>query len=134
MDVFTDEQIKALTVGSWIHQSPTETAQEQMKVYKDFFEVEDAEVNPYFNGPSYLWKLLEVIDPDHMHMVENVKKELASLNVQDFSHSIIKMMAHWNNLRLCTSQHGATYNVDQQYLNFWKSVRMMKEKKFCRMC
>ena len=94
MDVFTDEQIKASTVGSWIHQSLTETAREQIKAYKDFFEVVDSEMNPHYDGPSYLWKLSEVIDPDNTHMVENVKKELASLNVKDFGQSAILRWWH----------------------------------------
>ena len=129
-DDFTDEQIKASTVGSWIHGSLTENAKTLLQGDEDFFKVTDADGNPFYDGPAYFWKIAEYVDPNNGHLIENVRKELRSLNVKNFGYSVIKMLAEFKNLKQRVAELGGTYDEDDQFLDFWECLKTMKEKQF----
>ena len=90
-DMFTDEQLKASTIGNWIHESLTDDAVKQLKADQAFFEVMDSDGNPYYDGASYFYAIAELVDPDNGHLIETVRKQLRTLNVRDFGFSVIKM-------------------------------------------
>ncbi len=94
-DRFTDEQLKSSTIGNYIHDSLTETAQKQLKSDQDFIEAGDSDGNPYFDGASYFYALADLVDPDNGQMIKKVQKQLRTLNVKDFGFSIIKMLAEF---------------------------------------
>ena len=131
-DRFTDEQLKTSCVGSYIHSSLTEAAKKQLRAQQDLFTVKDAENNEFFDGPSYFWNLADIVDPDNSHMIENVRKNLRSLNVKDFGFSIIKMLAEYKTLIQRISELGGTYDEDDQFIDFWDCLRTHKEKEFAR--
>jgi hypothetical protein len=130
MDLFTDKQIKASIIGNYINEALTDNAKNQLRADQNLFEVEDSDGNPYFDGPSYYWKIAELVDPDNGHLIENVRKQLRSLNVKDFGFSIIKMLAEFKNLKRRIVELGGTYDTDDQFLDFWDAVKTMKEKRF----
>jgi hypothetical protein len=101
-----------------------------LRADQNLFEVEDIDGSPYFDGPSYYWKIAELVDPDNGHLIENVRKQLRSLNVKDYGFSIIKMLADFKNLKRRISELGGTYDADDQFLDFWDAVKTMKEKRF----
>ena len=132
MDVFTDRQLKASVVGNYINESLTDNAKQQLRADELFFEVEDTDNNPYFDGPSYFWKIAQLVDPDNGHLIETVRRQLRTLNVKDFGFSVIKMLAEFKNLKRRIGELGGTYDADDQFLDFWDSVKTMKEKKFAQ--
>jgi hypothetical protein len=132
MDKFTDRQIKASVIGNYIQESLTDNAKQQFRADELFFEVEDSDENPYFDGPSYFWKIAQLVDPDNGHLIETVRRQLRTLNVKDFGFSIIKMLAEFKNLKRRIGELGGTYDVDDQFLDFWDAVKTMKEKKFAQ--
>ena len=123
VDVYTDNQLKASCLGSYIHESLTEAAQKQLKAQEDIFTVVDTEGNEYYDGPSYFHVLADVVDPDNAHMIENVRKKLRELNVKDYGYSIIKMLAEFKLLKQRIGELGGTYNEDDQFLDFWESMK-----------
>jgi hypothetical protein len=129
-DRFTDEQIKASTVGSYIHSALTDRAKKQLKADEEFFQVKDSDGNPFYDGPSYFWIICEIVDPDNGHLIENVRKQIKNLNVQNFGYSVIKMLAEFKNLKTRLGELGGTYSIDEQFLDFWECLRTMKEKEF----
>jgi hypothetical protein len=131
-DEFTDEQIKASTIGNYIHDSLTEMAQKQLKSDQDFFEATDSDGNPYYDGASYFYALADLVDPDNGQMIEKVRKQLRHLNVKDFGFSVIKMLAEFKNLKTRIGELGGTYDDDDQFLDFWECLKTMKEKEFAR--
>ena len=131
-DKHTDEQIKSSTIGSYINESLTEEAKKQLRADIDFFQGEDNEGNVYFDGPSYFFKIADYVDPDNGHLIENVRMELRNLHVKDFGFSVIKMMAEFKRLRQRVNELGGTYDTDDQYLDFWASLKTMQEKEFSR--
>jgi hypothetical protein len=110
----------------------TEAAQKQLKADISLFEVTDHLGNSYFDGPSYFFAIADFVDPDNAHLVENVRKELRTLNVKDYGYSVIKMLAEFKNLRTRIQELGGTYDQDDQFLDFWESLKTMKEKEFAR--
>lgn len=130
LDIHTDKQIKASVIGNYIHEALTDDAKNQLRADQNLFEVEDIDGSPYFDGPSYYWKIAELVDPDNGHLIENVRKQLRSLNVKDYGFSIIKMLADFKNLKRRISELGGTYDADDQFLDFWDAVKTMKEKRF----
>ena len=132
MDVFTDRQLKSSVIGNYINEALTDNAKNQLRADQNLFEVEDTDNNPYFDGPSYFWKIAELVDPDNGHLIENVRKQLRSLNVKDYGFSIIKMLADFKNLKRRINELGGTYDADDQFLDFWDSVKTMKEKRFAQ--
>ena len=132
MDIFTDVQLKASVVGNYINDSLTDNAKQQLRADELFFEVEDGDNNPYFDGPSYFWKIAQLVDPDNGHLIETVRRQLRTLNVKDFGFSVIKLLAEFKNLKRRIGELGGTYDVDDQFLDFWDAVKTMKEKKFAQ--
>jgi hypothetical protein len=132
MDMFTDRQLKASVIGNYIQESLTDNAKQQLRADELFFEVEDSDNNPYFDGPSYFWKIAQLVDPDNGHLIETVRRQLRTLNVKDFGFSVIKMLAEFKNLKRRIGELGGTYDVDDQFLDFWDAVKTMKEKKFAQ--
>ena len=131
-DLYTDNQLKASCLGSYIHESLTEAAQKQLKAQEDIFTVMDTEGNEYYDGPSYFHVLADVVDPDNAHMIENVRKRLRELNVKDYGYSVIKMLAEFKLLKQRIGELGGTYDEDDQFLDFWECLKTMKEKEFSR--
>ena len=131
-DQYTDNQLKASCIGSYIHESLTEAAQKQLKAQEDMFTVTDTEGNEYYDGPSYFFMLADVVDPDNAHMIENVQKRLRELNVKDYGYSVIKMLAEFKLLMQRIGELGGTYDEDDQFLDFWECLKTMKEKEFSR--
>lgn len=132
LDAHTDKQIKASVIGSYINESLTDNAKNQLRADQNLFEVEDIDGCPYFDGPSYYWKIAELVDPDNGHLIENVRKQLRSLNVKDYNFSITKMLAEFKNLKRRINELGGTYDMDDQFLDFWDAVKTMKEKRFAQ--
>ena len=130
IDIHTDRQIKASVLGNYINEALTDEAKNQLRADQNLFEVEDIDGCPYFDGPSYYWRIAELVDPDNGHLIENVRKQLRSLNVKDYGFSIIKMLAEFKNLKRRINELGGTYDMDDQFLDFWDSVKTMKEKRF----
>ena len=130
IDIYTDKQIKASVIGNYINEALTDEAKNQLRADQNLFEVEDVDGCPYFDGPSYYWKIAELVDPDNGHLIENVRKQLRSLNIKDYGFSIIKMLAEFKNLKRRINELGGTYNMDDQFLDFWDAVKTMKEKRF----
>jgi hypothetical protein len=132
MDIFTDKQIKASVIGNYINESLTDNAKNQLRADQNHFEVEDVDGNPYYDGPSYYWKIAELVDPDNGHLIENVRKQLRSLHIKDYGYSVIKMLAEFKNLKRRIAELGGTYDEDDQFLDFWDSLKTMKEKRFAQ--
>ena len=131
MDLFTDAQLKASVVGSYINDALTDNAKAQLRADANIFEVtSNTDMNQYFDGPSYFWKIADLVDPDNGHLIENVRRQLKTLNVRDFNHSVIKMLAEFKNLMRRVTELGGTYDIDDQYLDFWDCIKTMKEKQF----
>ena len=131
-DEFTDEQLKASTIGNYIHNSLTEDAQRQLKADNALIEVIDADGNQYYDGASYFYALADLVDPDNGQMIEKVRKQIRVLDVKDFGFSIIKMLAEFKNLMTRIGELGGTYDDDDKFLDFWECLRTMKEKEFAR--
>jgi hypothetical protein len=131
-DNFTDEQLKASTLGNWIHESLTEFAKRQLRAEQEFIEYSDADGNPYYDGPSYFYAIAELVDPDNGQLIETVRTQLRDLNVKDFGFSVIQMLAEFKNLQTRIGELGGTYDVDDQFLDFWACLRTMQEKEFAR--
>ena len=131
-DAFTDRQIKTSCIGSYIHASLSEAAKKQLRAYRDKFIVKDQVDNEYFDGPSYFYLIAELVDPDNSHMIENVRRQLRSLNVKDYGFSIIKMLAEFKTLMQKIDKLGGRYDVEDQFLDFWDCLKTMKEKEFSR--
>ena len=131
-DKFTDEQIKASTIGAYINESLTDEAKKQLRADTAVFEVEDNTGCKHFDGPTYFWKIAEFVDPDNGHLIENARESLHLLDVKDFGYSVIKMLAEFKNLRTRVSELGGDYTEDDQFLDFWRCLQTMKEKEFSR--
>ena len=131
-DKACDIQIKASTVGSYIHDSLTEAAKKQLKADENLFQVKDTSGNPFYDGPMYFWKIAELVDPNNDTLVEDIRTKLRSLNVKDFGYSIIQTLAEFKNMRTRVIDLGGTYSNDEQFLDFWAALRTMKEKEFAR--
>ena len=131
-DQYTDAQIKASTIGSYINESLTAAAKEQLKSDQAFFKVKDADNNAFFDGPSYFFKITEVVDPDNGQLIDDVKRAIRSLSVKDFGFSIIKMLAEFKNLKTRVEELGGTYSKDEQFFDFWQSIGTMQEEEFKR--
>lgn len=131
-DKASDHQIKASTLGSYINESLTEEARKQLKADEDYFKVKDVSGNPFFDGPSYFWKIAELVDPNNDSLVEDVRNKLRALNVKNHGYSIIQMLAEFKRLRTRVSDLGGTYSNDEQFLDFWNAIITMKEKEFER--
>jgi hypothetical protein len=91
-DQFTDRQMKNSCIRSYIHASLTEVAKKQLQAHRDQFVVYGQDLNEYFDGPSYFYLLADLVDPDNTHMIENVRKQLRTLDVKDCGYSMIKML------------------------------------------
>jgi hypothetical protein len=128
---FTDEQIKASTVGTYIHNSLTDDAKRQLKADDNLFKV-TSDGNEFYDGPSYFWKIAEIVDPNNDSLIENVRIKLRNLNVKDYGFSVIQMLADFKNLRTRVTDLGGSYTSDDQFLDLWTSLRTMKEKEFSR--
>ena len=131
-DKACDIQIKASTIGSYIHDSLTEAAKKQLKADENLFQVKDTSGNPFYDGPMYFWKIAELVDPNNDTLVEDIRTKLRSLNVKDFGYSIIQTLAEFKNMRTRVIDLGGTYSNDEQFLDFWAALRSMKEKEFAR--
>lgn len=131
-DKASDDQIKASTVGAYIHASLTEDAKKQLKADEEHFKVIDVSGNPFFDGPSYFWKIAELVDPNNDSLVEDVRTKLRTLNVKNHGYSVIQMLAEFKNLRTRVIELGGTYSNDEQFLDFWHAITTMKEREFAR--
>jgi hypothetical protein len=131
-DAYTDSQIKASTVGAYIHDSLTTEAKKQLKADETFFKVTDADGNHFFDGPCYFWKISEIVDPNNDALVEGVRTRLRHLNVKNFNYSVILMLAEFKNLRTRIIELGGSYSADEQFLDMWSCLKTMKEKEFAR--
>ena len=129
---FTDSQIKASVLGSYIHESLTEAAKEQLKADSDLFKVLDLSGNKYIDGPSYFHCIARLVDPDNGHLVAKTKTYLRTLNIKDFGYDAKKMMAEFKNLKNRVTDLGGDYSIDDQFLDLWACVRTMREKEFNR--
>jgi hypothetical protein len=124
--------LKASTLGNWIHESLTEFAKRQLRAEQEFIEYSNSDGNPYYDGPSYFYAIAELVDPDNGQLIETVRTQLRDLNVKDFGFSIIQMLAEFKNLQTRIGELGGTYNVDDQFLDFWACLCTMQEKEFAR--
>ena len=131
-DKFTDSLIKASVIGSYIHDSLTEDAREQLEADSDFFTVEDEDAAKHYDGPSYFYCIARLVDPDNGHLVAGVKKQLRSLNVKDFNYDVKRMLAEFKNLTTRVTDLGGTLSNDDQLLNLWSACATMREKEFTR--
>ena len=129
VDQFTDQQIKASTVGSYIHEGLTEEAKEQLNADSDKFIV-NSEGGQFFDGPSYFHLIATLVDPDNGHLIELAKSDLRELNVKDYNFDVQKMLADFKNLRARVRDLGGTYSADDQLLDLWQCVKTMKEREF----
>jgi hypothetical protein len=129
-DTLTDSQIKASTVGNYIHEGLSTNAKRQLKADEDLFLVKDLDGNIFFDGPSYFWKIAEIVDPDNDSLVETEKTKLRNLHVKNFGYSVISMLAEFKNLTKRIHELGGVYSNDEQFLDFWNAVATMKEKVF----
>ena len=129
---FTDRQIKSSTIGNYINESLDVTAKDQLKAEEAFFLVSDTDGNTFFDGPSYYFKLTELVDPDNGQLVDDVRNLLRTLRVQDFGYSVIKMLAEFKNLKTRVEDLGGVYSLDEQFFDFWSCVETMKEEEFRR--
>jgi hypothetical protein len=131
-DNFTDVQLKVSTIGSYINESLEAKAKAQLKAEENFFKVKDADGNTFFDGPSYFFKITEVVDPDNGQLIDDVKRSIRTLNVKDFGFSVIKMLAEFKNLKTRVMELGGTYSTDEQFFDFWQSIGTMQEEEFKR--
>ena len=131
-DNFTDRQIKASCIGTYIHASLSEAAKKQLRADQDHFTVQDFDGNDYFDGPTYFYYIASLVDPDNTHMIENVRRQLRTLDVKDYNFSVIKMLSEFKLLVQKIDELGGTYDIEDQYLDFWDCLKTMKEKEFCR--
>lgn len=131
-DIFTDIQIKSSCIGSYIHASLTETAKKQLRAQQNLFTVQDFGGNEYFDGPSYFYYIADIVDPDNSHMIENVRKQLRTLDAKDFGFSIIKLLAEFKLLIQKIDELGGRYDEEDQFLDFWDCLKTMREKEFSR--
>jgi hypothetical protein len=131
-DVFTDIQLKSSTIGSYINESLEAKAKAQLKSEESFFKVEDSEGNSFFDGPSYFFKITEIVDPDNGQLIDDVKRTIRSLHIKDFGYSAIKMLAEFKNLKIRVEELGGTYSEDETFFDFWQCIETMKEEEFRR--
>ena len=131
-DQYTDEQIKASTIGNYIHESLTEAVREQLRADSASFVVQDHEGNAYYDGPSYFYFIAHLVDPDNGHLVDAAKQELRTLDVKNYGYSVQKMLADFKNLRSRVDELGGTYSSDDQFLDLWQCLKTMREKEFTR--
>jgi hypothetical protein len=129
-DRFTDTQIKSSTVGHYIHESLTEDAKRQLMADEDLFSVKDLDDNIFFDGPTYFWKIAEIVDPDNDSLVETERNKLKKLHVKNFGYSVIQMLAEFKNIRKRVNELGGHYSTDEQFLDFWSAIATMEEKQF----
>ena len=131
-DQYTDEQIKSSTIGNYIHESLTEAVREQLRADSDSFVVTDHDGNSYYDGPSYVYFIARLVDPDNGHLVDAAKRELRTLDVKNYGFSVQKMLADFKNLRSQVAELGGTYSSDDQFLDLWQCLKTMREKEFTR--
>ena len=130
-DKFTDCQIKASVMGSYIHDSLTEAAKQQLSADREKFIVtSNPDHEQFFDGPSYFHHIATLVDPDNGHLIEQPKSELRVLDVKNYNYDVQKMLADYKNLRRRVMDLGGTYSEDDQFLDLWQCVRTMKEKEF----
>ena len=129
---FTDSQIKASVIGSYIHESLTEEAKMQLQADSDLFKVTDLNGEHYYDGPSYFHCIARLVDPDNGHLVAKTKTEIRNLNVKDYGFDIKKMLAEFKNMKNRIYDLGGQYSTDDQFLDLWNSVKTLKEKEFTR--
>jgi hypothetical protein len=72
IDIFTNRQLKSSVIGNYINESLTDNVKNQLCADQNLFEVEDTDNNPYFDGPSYFWKIAELVDSDNGHLIKNI--------------------------------------------------------------
>jgi hypothetical protein len=131
-DLFTDLQIKASCIGTYIHASLSDSAKKQLRAQQDRFTVQDANGNEYFDGPGYFYYIADLVDPDNSHMIENVRRQLRTLDVKNFGFSVIKMLAEFKLLIQKIDELGGRYDEEDQFLDFWDCLKTMKEREFAR--
>lgn len=129
-DDITDQQIKAKVLGMYIHNSLTEGARQTLNAENSFFEVKDYTGQKHYDGPSYFYKVASHVDPNNEQLIDKVKKELSSLDVKNFNHSIAKMSAQFTILSRRVIEYGGTYTDDEKFRDMWKALATMKEKVF----
>ena len=131
MDIFTDRQIKASVMGSYIHDGLTEAAKEQLNADRSKFIVSsNPDKEQFFDGPSYFHLIATMVDPDNGHLVEAAKSELRTLDVKNYNFDVQKMLADFKNIRARVTELGGSYSEDDQLLDLWHCVRTMREKEF----
>ena len=101
-----------------------------MKADESLITVQDADGNQFYDGPTYFWKLAEIVNPNNDSMIETERNKLKSLNIKDFGYSVIKMTAEFKNIQTRVEDLGGTYSTDEQFLDFWNAMKTMKEKEF----
>ena len=129
-DKFCDIQIKSSTIGAYIHDSLTTEAKQQLKADESLFKVKDDTGNHFFDGPSYFWKISEIVDPNNDALVEGVRTQLRNLDVKNYGYSVIQMLAEFKNLRTRVKELGGSYTDDEQFLDLWQCLKTMKERQF----
>jgi hypothetical protein len=65
-------------------------------------------------------------------MIENVRKQLRTLDAKDFGFSIIKLLAEFKLLIQKIDELGGRYDEEDQFLDFWDCLKTMREKEFSR--
>ena len=129
---FTDSQIKSSVLGTYIHESLTETAKEQLNADSHLFKVTDLSGNKYLDGPSYFHCIARLVNPNNRRLVSQTKMSLRSLEVKKFGYDVKKMLAEFRKLRKRVADLGGKYSIDDQFLDLWTCVGTMKEKEFTR--
>lgn len=69
-DRTTDARLKAATVGAYIHSSLSQAAKKQLKGDEQLFKVVDPDGNHFYDGPTYFWKISEIVDPNNDAIIQ----------------------------------------------------------------
>lgn len=129
-DKFTDRQIKAMTVGDYIHNSLTPHAKKELDAESDKFKVTDSSGDAFYDGPSYLYVLANFVDPDNGHLVAATKKLLRQLHVKNFNFSVKTMLAEFSTLEKRISDLDGQYSDDDKFIDLYACLETMQESSF----
>ena len=131
-DRFTDNQLKSIFFGEFLMNSLTEPAKRRLRPYKIHYEVVSLEGHTVIDGPTLLFYITKLVDSDNGHLVDEVNTKLRKLHIKDYGYSAQKLMAEFQNLIENIDNLGGDYSTDEKFLDFWASLKTMKEPEFLR--
>ena len=71
----------------------------------------------------------KIVDPDNDYLIEAVKTKLGELNIKNFGYSARSMIAEFKNLVGGIEDLDGIHSEDEQFLDFGKALKTMKESK-----